>query len=413
VYRQLSVVAALGLLVPTLTACAAGPQAYIANATEASQQNGDSCPRPLVVWPTISPEEEAYVVELGQQFQQETGTAVQLLRLPFDDLLRKYVTAVPSGKGPDILWGPSDWTGLLGDGGYAIDLTDRYDTSLYLPNTIEAATYQDRIWGVPKSFEVVAQFYNTELTPEPAQSFDDLKALSGNLEGDNYALGFDITNMYFAAPFLFATGGEIFDDEGNFVLTEEAATAWLTEMKRLQDEANLPREVTSESAQALFKGGNSATFFSGPWEVSGLAGGDVPFKVANLPAVNGEPATPFLGTKLLWVSSTSPCQGAALQFIEFLNRPEHDVGWVRDINSAFLPAAQAAYEDPVLADNENIQAFLQQAETSAPFPNAPGVAQIWTPGLDALTAVINQGADPAAAAKTMVETIRSNLEVRD
>jgi arabinogalactan oligomer/maltooligosaccharide transport system substrate-binding protein len=403
----------LALLLPLLSACAGSPAAFIANAEAASAQNGSTCPRPLVIWPATGDNEDAYLLDLGRQFQQQSGVGLELLDMPFDDILRKYVTAVPSGKGPDILLGPSDWTGLLGEGGYVVDLTGKYDTGRFLENTVEAATYQGQLWGVPKSFEVVAQYYNADLLEQPAESFDTLKQLSPGLAGGNYALAYDITNFYFSAPFLYAVGGELFDENGEFVLTEEAATAWLTELRDLQNEAALPREVTSESANALFRGDNSATFFSGPWEVEGFRELGFNWKVANLPAVNGQPARPFLGTKVMFISSTSPCQQAALDFIEFSTQPEQEVAWVRDVNAAYLPAARAPYEDPVLAESEAVQSFLQQAETSVPFPNAPGVGQIWTPGLDALTAVLNQGADPATAARQMVETIRENLEVRE
>lgn len=403
--RAAGLLLALGLAGPLLAGCAGTPP--ITNQVDTF--GSTACSRPLVLWPAIGKQEKAYVLEQGKLFQQQTGVGIQILDIPFDDTLRKFVQAVPSGKGPDILLGPSDWGGLLAEGGYVADLTDRYDTSTYLENTVKAGTYAGRLWSVPKSFEVVAQYYNTKLTPEPPQSFEQIKAIQG-LQGGQYALAYDITNLYFSAPFLYAVGGQFFDENGKFVLTEEAATQWLTELRDLQAGAALPREVTSESAVTLFNGGNSATYYSGPWDVETLKGSEATWKVADLPSVGGKQAQPFLGTKQMWIPASSPCQGAALAFTQFINRPESDIAWVRDVNPAFLPATKAVYDDPLLAGDENIQAFVRQAESATPFPNSPAVGQIWTPGLDALTEVINQGADPAAAAKKMVSTIADNIE---
>lgn len=402
--RAARLLIALALAAPLLAACGTPP---ITNQVDTF--GSSACNRPLVMWPAIGKQEKAYVLEQGKLFEQQTGVGLRILDIPFDDTLRKFVQAVPSGKGPDILLGPADWGGLLAEGGYVADLTDRYDTSAFLENTVAGGTYAGRLWSVPKSFEVVAQYYNTALTPEPPASLEEIKAIQ-NLQGGQYALAYDITNLYFSAPFLYAVGGEFFDENGKFVLTEEATTKWLTELRDLQGGAALPREVTSESAVTLFNGGNSASYYSGPWDVETLKDSEATWKVADLPSVGGQKAQPFLGTKQMWIPASSPCQGAALAFTQFISRPESDLAWVRDVNPAFLPATKAVYEDPLLAEDENIQAFVRQAESATPFPNSPAVGQIWTPGLDALTEVINQGADPAAAAKKMVTTIATNIE---
>jgi arabinogalactan oligomer/maltooligosaccharide transport system substrate-binding protein len=410
----------LGLLAALLVACGTGgagttqtPGAAAPGATAApggAVSNAVSCPRPLTFWPALGSDELDFAREQAQAFQQRTGVAVNILDVPFDQLQQQFIQATPAGQGPDLLYGPNDWIGVLAEGGFLADLTGRFDTTRYLTNTIQAVTYNDRIWGVPEAFEVVAQYRNTEILPQPPTNLADLQ--TAQVPAGQFALAFDITNFYYAAPFLYAVGGNLFDNEGNFVLTEEAATTWLTTMRDLQQQGNLPREATGEAAKALFMGGNSGSFYSGPWDVTDVRAADVEWEITPLPQVNGQDARPFLGTKAMYVSSQSPCQDAALAFIEQFTSTETGLAWIQNANPAHLPANTAVYEDAAIADNQAIQGFRAQAERATPLPNLAAMGQVWTPGETALTSVLNGGTDPAAAARDMVTTIRNNIQAQ-
>jgi arabinogalactan oligomer/maltooligosaccharide transport system substrate-binding protein len=256
----------------------------------------------------------------------------------------------------------------------------------------------------------VTQYYNTKLFPEGVKSLDDLKAAAGKAAAGQYGLAYDITNFYFSVAFLHAVGGNLFDDQGNFALTEEAATKWLTELKKVKETGNMPKEVTGEAAKALFTGGKSGAYFSGPWDVADIKKGGGDWKLGKLPQVAGGDAKPFLGVKLLYVSSKSTCTEAALAFAESFTSAQTELAWVKKTNPAHLPAFKAAYDDAALKDNAATQGFRSQAETSVPFPNLPAMGQVWTPAGDALNAVLNQGTAPDAAAKKMVSVIKENIQ---
>lgn len=380
-------------------------------APEPGAPNGAiACPRPLTFWPALAGVELAFAQDQAQAFQQETGIAVSILDVPFANLQQQYIQATPAGQGPDLLYGLNDWIGTLAEGGFIADMTDRFDTGQYLDTTIEAVTYDGRVWGIPEAFEVVAQYYNTALLPEPAASLTELQDMQ--VAGGQFALAFDITNFYYAAPFLHAVGGQLFDADGNFALTEEEATTWLTAMRDLQQQAAFPQEVSEEAARALFLGGNSGSYYSGPWDVADIQAAPFEWQVAPLPAVNGQPALPFLGAKVMFISSMSDCQEAAQAFAEFFTSPQVGLAWIAEANPAHLPANTAVYDDPAVADNTIIQGFLAQAEQSVPLPNIAAMGQVWTPGEDALTSVLNAGVDPATAAQQMVNTIQTNIQLQ-
>ncbi|NJN17232.1 MAG: extracellular solute-binding protein [Oscillochloris sp.] len=419
--RSLRVLATLLLIAPILAACGTASEtspttapatgAEPAGEVQASPVAGAvACERPLEFWPALSGAELDFVRQQIPNFEAQTGLTVEILDVPFDNLQQQFIQATPAGEGPDLLYGLNDWTGVLAEGGFIADLTDQIDSSQYLENPLQSVTYQDRIWAVPESYEVVTQYYNPDVLPEGAESLDGLQTTQ--LDTAEYALAFDITNFYFAAPFLYAVGGQLFDDQGNFVLTEEAATTWLTELRDLQQQAQFPAEVTGEAARALFLGGNAGSYYSGPWDVAEVRNAEFDWQLAPLPSVNGQPAQPFLGTKALFVSSQSDCQEAALELARFITGQETQLAWINEVNPAHLPAIQSIYDVGEIADNQIIQGFRQQAEQSVPLPNIPELGQVWTPAADALSNVLNAGVAPEEAAAQLVETIQSNIEAQ-
>jgi maltose-binding protein MalE len=367
-----------------------------------------SCAHPLVIWPALNGDEVQFAKDQGKAFEQQSGLTVKILEVPFDELQKKFIQAVPGGQGPDLLYGPGDWAGTLAEGGFIADLTGKFDASKYLDSTVKAATYKGKLVGVPESFEVVTQFYNTKIFAEAPKSFDDYKA--GKTAAGQYGIAWEITEFYRSVAFLHAVGGTLFDDQGNFTLTEEAATKWLTELKKLKESGAMPKEATREAAKTLFIGGKSGAYFSGPWDVADVKKGQTEWKLAKLPKIAGGDAKPFLGSKLFYVSSKSTCAEAALAFVASFTSAPVELQWVQKTNPAHLPALKTAYDDAALKDNPATKAFREQAETSVPTPNIQAMGQVWTPGGDALNAVLNQNTAPEAAAKKMVATIKANIE---
>jgi arabinogalactan oligomer/maltooligosaccharide transport system substrate-binding protein len=371
-----------------------------------------TCEEGLTWWHAIQEGsgEEQFVQGKAQEFTEQTGVDVTLLNVQFTELPRTFIQSVPAGQGPDLVYGPNDWIGQFAEGGFIADLTEQVDTSEYLENAAEAVTYNGSVYGVPERVEALTQYYNTAILDEPLQSFEDTQERAGQLEEGQYVLAYDIGNAYFSFPFLYAVGGELFDEQGNFALTEEAATEWLTALRDLQQNANLPPEITGPAASALFSGGQAGATFSGPWEIQNLAqaGVDFEWQLAKLPQVNGQDARPFLGTYAFYVSSQSPCQEAATTFGRWMSSVETELEWVEEVEIGHLPAIQAAYDDPALANNEVILAFQEQAETSTPFPNVPEISVVWDPAANAINQVLS-GTDPAAAAQEMIRAIEAGI----
>jgi arabinogalactan oligomer / maltooligosaccharide transport system substrate-binding protein len=407
-------------LLLALTGCkdqgSAGPSASsssaVASASASAGAKGTklTCAHPLVIWPSLSTDETQFLKNQAKAFEKATSVKATFLDVPLGELQKKFIQSVPGGQGPDILIGPSDWAGVLSEGGFVVDLTGKVDVSKFIDATVKAATYKGKLFGVPESFEVVTQFYNTAIAPVGNVSFDEMTALRPNVPEGSYVLAYDIGDFYHSVAFLHAVGGRVFDAAGNFAITEGAATKWLTTLKEFKEKASMPKEVTGEAAKALFLSGKISSYFSGPWDVSDIMKSNVKWKITKLPKIEGSSALPFLSVKVFYLSSKSDCIDAALAFAEMFVGAESEAKLVKTVNPAHVPASKAAHDDPALITSLAIQGFRAQAAFSVPFPNNPDMGQVFPPANEAISAVLNQGVDPAVAAKKMIETIKASIQ---
>jgi maltose-binding protein MalE len=367
-----------------------------------------ACARPLTLWPALKGDELRFAEARARAFARQTGVAVEVASVPFDELRERYVRAAEGGQGPDLLYGPNDWGGALADAGLVADVGGRVDAKKYFHLTVDAATYRGKLLGVPESFEVITQYYNAALLPGGLARFDEAAAAAARVPPGAYVVAYDAASFYYSAAFLHAAGGALFDDEGNFILREDAAARWLALTKRVWQAGGVPKEGRAQAAKALFLEGKVGAYFSGPWDLADVTRGRASWQLAKLPSPPEGEAKPFLGVKLLYLSRACPCPEAALAFAEAFAGLETELEWVRAVNPAHLPALSAVYREAAVRENPATQGFLAQAEASVPFPNVPAMSHVWGPADAALASVLERGVAPAAAAKKMIATIRAH-----
>lgn len=416
---MLARLAPLGLALLSLSAPAAcggnaGPEGAAASASASASVPARPGPRlacghALTLWPALKGDELRFAAERARAFARQTGVEVELVELPFDELRQRFVEASAAGKGPDLLYGPNDWGGAFVEAGLVADLGGRLDAKKYFDLTVKAATYRGKLVGVPESFEVVTQYYNAALLPGGLPRFDEASVTPNRVPAGRYVVAYEASSLYFSVAFLHAVGGQLFDDEGNFLLDETATVRWLTLLKKVKQAGSLPKDGRGATAKSLFLEGRVGAYFSGPWDLADVKRGVTEWQLAKLPVAGfGEPK-PFLGVKLLYVASKSSCPEAALAFAESLSGLDAELEWVKTSNPAHLPALSAVYRDASVRENAAAQGFLAQAESSVPFPNVPAMGQVWGPADEALKAVLERGTPPAAAAKKMLAAVRANV----
>ncbi len=380
------------------------PPAEEAAPTEAPVQEaaGDSGIS-LTIW---ADEQRAPILsELGEQFFAQTGVRLVVVQRAIGDIRADFITAAPTGSGPDIILGAHDWIGELTASGLLAPVELGPNAANFAPNAVQAFTLADgNVYGMPQATENIALFYNTDLVPVPPATFDELKSISAELMANGSRFGFlrQVGDPYHFFPIQSAFGGYIFgqnadgsynaDDLG---LNSEGSVAALEWINSMYEEGLLDRGANIDGGLMLaaFQNGDAAMIISGPWALEGIRAAGVPYAVTNIPT-GTQPGAPFMGVQGFMINAFSQNQLLAQTFLQTFVATDATMQAFFDNDpriSAWLPVAQAI-EDP------DLSAFAEAGTVAQPMPNIPQMNAVWGAQGDAITLVETGRLSPQEAA---------------
>ncbi|MGH8791591.1 MAG: sugar ABC transporter substrate-binding protein, partial [Stackebrandtia sp.] len=192
-------VAALAALALTVSACGGG-------GGEEQEFSGE-----LIIW--ADDIRTPVLEEFTKDFEKTTGVEVKVEEHA-DELREDYLTATEQDQGPDIVLGAHDWIGdYVRNGAIApVQLSDDQIASL-APESVDAVTVEDQLYGVPYGMENLALLRNAELAPEEPASFEEMVDVGSDLVDDGKtkealttAVGVD-GDPYHAYPMFTSMGG--------------------------------------------------------------------------------------------------------------------------------------------------------------------------------------------------------------
>ena len=138
----------------------------------------------LVIW---SDADRATILQkYADQFGQEQGIKVQIQ--VSTDVRKDFKAATDAGKGPDVIVGAHDWLGELVQNGAVKPVNLSADQQAnFLPSAIQAAKFNDQLYGVPYAIENLGLVRNTALAPDAPASFEDMVAQGKALKDSGQA----------------------------------------------------------------------------------------------------------------------------------------------------------------------------------------------------------------------------------
>ena len=387
--------AACLLLLLMLTACATTAAQAPQNPTEPAVAARDGVT--LVLWHGWSGVARQTLGRLVEQFnRQHPAGQIVLQPVPlatFDGDLRG---ALAAGSGPHVILMPSTWVGSLAEKDALLPLDDLVpapERRAIVPAALNGgrargADGKQRLYALPISLDTVALYYDKRnfLTP-PA----DTAALLQNAHGLGapdatpprwgLALNLSVENTI---GYLYAAGGQIFDDDGNVVLgsTGRAGTEqwlnWLTQLKddkqllaRADSSIEIDRELKDGHVLMTFDWAHQLPFYRNLWGEN--------LGVAPLPILSAtkQPPAPYVRSDVLAINSRASAveRETALAFLRFMAGQDAQ----RELLRSDL---QPALADLPLEGNDldggqlmAAQAFRAQAARGRPMPNAPAAAR--------------------------------------
>ncbi|MCY4466471.1 MAG: maltose ABC transporter substrate-binding protein [Chloroflexi bacterium] len=366
----------------------------------------------LIVW---ADEAHAPVVEeIAAQFTEDFDIPVVVHEIGFGDIRDQFKTAAPAGEGPDVLMGPHDWLGEMAVNGLLaeIDLTDVEDQ--FLPSAVAAFVYEGVQYGMPTSAENVGFLRNTDLVPENPATWDDVRAISEQLQASGDAqFGFIMfdNNPYHLFPLMTAFGGYVFGlteagyDPNDVGIDSEGSIAAAAYLEAYGTDGLMPSGIDYEVMHSMFESGDAAMIITGPWAIPRILESGVNFEVAGIPAGPGGSGKPFLGVWGFMISAFSENKLVAETFVlDYVGSPEG----IESLYSA-SPRPAAMIEVREAMEDELTVGFANAGTEGLAMPAIPEMSSVWTAWGNAMELVRTGELDAEAAFSNAGEQIRSLL----
>lgn len=364
----------------------------------------------------------ATLQSLRDQFHElHPNITVNFEDVPAEEFADRLTTRIAGGNPPDVAFldqsNVVDFAArnaLLELGPYA-EQSVAVVVEDYVDAFLNAAMYEEKLYGLPYDGESTGLFYRTDLfeaagiteAPTTWEEFESAAQALTNPEERTYGfIMFATEAAYYWYPWLWQNGGELLSEDGTEILFnsdegKEAAEFYV----RLA--AYSPADYLNSNSydgRIAFAEGQVAMYVAGAW-FAGVMQSEFPdiegqWTAAPLPE-RERCATTVAGDTLV-IPASSGNHDAAWKWIEFLSAPQNLALWTvgtPENPSTLLPTRTSLLEDPRIFENNPILAgFAEQMEcgvtNAAPNPRYGEVESILN---DALGRAIYGEIDAATA----------------
>lgn len=405
------------LVLGVLSAC--GPKRETTSTNNTDKKEEAAKPEKLVVWE--DKDKSGWLEKVAADFEKEYGIKIEYKEVEMASKLRDQLRLDgPAGTGPDIVTLPHDQIGQVVTEGLISELKlDKEVTEKFSQSSIDAQTYDGKVYGLPKSSETPVLIYNKDLMAEAPKTMEDLYTFSKDFTKDE-KFGFLALwdNFYFAHGIIGGMGGYVFNnnngtlDPKDIGLNNKGAVDGTEYIQKWYKEGLFPNGIIGENGgsamDGLFTEGKVAAVMNGPWSFQPYKDAGINIGVAALPTLpNGDHVKTFMGVKGWHVSAYSKNQEWAVKFLEFITNDEN--AKYRFEQTAEVPTNVALLDDPAITENEGAKAVAEQSQYALPMPNIPEMGQVWDPMAKSLQTVVTGKTEPKAALDSAVEQIKANI----
>jgi arabinogalactan oligomer/maltooligosaccharide transport system substrate-binding protein len=409
-YRATTALVVGGLVATAaLTGCSGGGS----SASDTSSQT-------LTVW--VDPNRAEELKDIVAQFEADKGINVKLVQKEYGDTMKEdFIKQAPTGKGPDVIVGGSDWLGLFVQNGVVapLELGDTADE--YSDVAIRAMSYEGTTYGLPVSVENIALVRNTALADSTPATWDELIAagqavvasgaaqypvlVPSGPESDPYHL-YPLQTSY-GAP-LFGTNPDGSYNPDDLLIGSPGGDQFAQKLVEWGQEGVLNTNITNEIARDEFAAGKSPYMLSGPWNLPAFKDGGIDYAIEPIPQAGPVAGTPFVGVQGFFVSAKSDNALAANEFVvNYLGTEDVQLALYK---AGGRPPAMTSAFEIASAEDPDIGAYGEVALTGVPMPAIPEMGAVWNYwGATEAALVNNTAGDPATAWQTMADRIAADI----
>jgi multiple sugar transport system substrate-binding protein len=396
-----------------------------------TSSNGDKVSLTFQIWdvfqqPGMEDLVEAYV-------KDHPNVSIEVQTINWDEYWTKLEASASSNSLPDIFWMHTNEFMKYATSGMLADLSDLYGDKNYYTNNFPAglvdnASYNGKVYGVPKDWDTIALAYNTDLFDQAGVSYpDDTWTWDTAIEAAQTI--YDKTGVSgFLAPLddqsgylnlVKQAGGYILnDDKTASGFTNEATKLGISSWISLQmDHDFSPKQATfaETDAGSLFVAGQGAMLLLGSWNVAPYLQDypDLKWDVAVLPRMSNPVSGDGRGTIYNGLCYATSAKNKNLDvvkdFLKFLGTEEANI--IQGKSGAAIPAynGTSKYWVENLQDKLNVQVFEDMMEYGTQFYNAKSKSQWNAIVRDTLLEVYNGTKDLDTALSELQKTVDGYL----
>lgn len=377
----------------------------------------------LTVWADSN--RQAALKPLAEAFKADTGVEVTIVPKANDKIRDEFITAAPTGKGPDIIFGAHDWTGKLVQNGVVAPVELGSSAGDFQDVAVKGFTYDGKVYGVPYAVENIALVRNTALAPDAPQTWDDMMKVGKDAvaagkakypiliqqdpaNSDPYHL-YPIQASFGAPVFAMKDDGSV--DASKVAMGGENGAKFAAALAQLGKDKVLNLNLKYDLVKEAFAKGQSPYVVTGPWmlgDIEKASGGKVKMAVSAIPSLGGQPATPFVGVQGAFVSAKSQNAVAANKLlVEYLGNEKIQTALYKDPSGQRPPANKAAFD--AAKSDATVAAFGEVGANGIPMPNVPAMDNVWADWGKAEATIIKGTADPAKTWQAAVDSIQKKI----
>jgi arabinogalactan oligomer/maltooligosaccharide transport system substrate-binding protein len=377
-------------------------------------------------WTSMYPFEADIIKEAVNMFMKEyPGVKVNYQNVQnMKEMVKAGVLAGDVENTAHVFTWAHDWTGEFADAGYIIAL-DNYlppETlndlqSQYAPIAFSAAQLRLHLYGLPWAAEAIALICDASKVPQIPSKFSDLennvfKKYTDASKG-LYGLSYQI-DPYHIYPFVTAFGGYYYDETTDTSAFNSTGTY---EGIKFLLEHVFPYLYTSdlggETQLKLFTDGKTPCIITGPWNgprIREVYGDKI--VIAPIPDIDGKTPKPFVGVKLLWITSLVKNDPnrlyASILFSLWFTLNDGSLKMFVD-KFGYIPVKNSLIEY-VSAHKEQykyVYGFLESVLRGVPMPKVPKMGCVWDPVGTAVNAIVTEYNEKGL--KTTLDDLRNIL----
>ncbi|MFA9462687.1 MAG: extracellular solute-binding protein [Velocimicrobium sp.] len=330
--------------------------------------------------------------------------------IPFSDFKKQLSIGASADELPDLVIIDSPDNASYATMGIFADLTNKFDVSDYFEGTVQSATLDGKLYGVPFGVNCLALYYNEDMLKEAGaevpETWDQLKETAvkltkGEVSGFAFSSVQNEEGTFNFMPWIWSTGASSFE------INSEGGIKALSFVKDLVDSGAMSKECinwTQGDVMNQFMSGNVAMMVNGPWQIPTMRAEatDVNWNVALIP-MDAQYASVLGGENYAVIAGGN--EDAAISFLQYVTQEDNVIKLMSEFGyiSAIQSIADTQFsDDPIYT---KFTEELQYAKPRGPHANWPEISDAISLAFNEVITGTASAADAGKEAQDKIDAI--------